>query len=65
VVKKIVEPAVHVIHNFQDSVPLDEAATIQNSKFESTLQPFNRLYRPQRGFKIAGVAYSEDKKSTL
>ncbi len=33
VIQHLVEPAIQVIHNFQDSVPLTEEATMQRSEF--------------------------------
>ncbi len=55
-------PALHIMNDFQDPVPLKQSAAIQSSTFGSALYPMNRRYRLQRGFKIGAVGYSVDSK---
>jgi hypothetical protein len=55
----IMKPAVPVLYDFQNSVPLMGAATMHSSKFVVHL---NRLYKQLLGFKIA---YSKELTCTL
>ncbi len=55
-IQQIVEPGVHVIHDFQHSAKF---------KFKFALQPLKHLCMLQQGIKIIYVAYSVYSKCTL